>query len=134
MALVGIELVTHVSEPDALTTRPPSSDTYEGRSAQWNEIESDALYIAVSVIDARFDRTRERPVYALEPNLLLYSSHCVSDCLNSASTKLCINKSMECLRDILPALPNIFVGYNETKFFSDANKPHMYLRNISILL
>ena len=23
MALVGIELVTHVSEPDALTTRPP---------------------------------------------------------------------------------------------------------------
>ena len=23
MALVGIEVVTHVSEPDALTTRPP---------------------------------------------------------------------------------------------------------------
>ena len=23
MALVGIELVTHASEPDALTTRPP---------------------------------------------------------------------------------------------------------------
>ena len=23
MALVGIELVTHVSEPDALTTQPP---------------------------------------------------------------------------------------------------------------
>ena len=27
MALVGIELVTHVSEPDALTTRPPPCAT-----------------------------------------------------------------------------------------------------------
>ena len=28
MSLVGVELETHVSEPDALTTRPPKKDLF----------------------------------------------------------------------------------------------------------
>ena len=36
MALAGVELETLVSEPDALTTRPPpSADTYQEESSEW---------------------------------------------------------------------------------------------------
>ena len=35
MALVGVELETLVSEPEALTTQPPSSDTYQEGSSEW---------------------------------------------------------------------------------------------------
>ena len=35
MALVGVELETLVSEPDALTTRPPPSDTCHQGSSEW---------------------------------------------------------------------------------------------------
>ena len=34
MALVGVELEKLVSEPDALTTRPLSSDTYQEGSSE----------------------------------------------------------------------------------------------------
>ena len=35
MALVGIELVTHASEPDALTTRPPMKLQFTMQIAIW---------------------------------------------------------------------------------------------------
>ena len=31
-----------------------------------------------------------------------------------------------------PALANIFVGFYETKLFSNASKPHMYHRNVEV--
>ena len=46
MALVGIELVTFVSEPDALTTRPPpcASDTYQEGSSEWRAQKRPSIY------------------------------------------------------------------------------------------
>ena len=43
MALVGIELETLVSEPDALTTRPPS-DTYQEGSSEWKAQKRPSIY------------------------------------------------------------------------------------------
>ena len=47
MALVGIELETLVSEPDALTTQPPRSflfDTYQEGSSEWRAQKWPSIY------------------------------------------------------------------------------------------
>ena len=46
MALVGVELETLVSEPDALTTQPPpcSSDTYQEESSEWRAQNRPSIY------------------------------------------------------------------------------------------
>ena len=55
MALAGVELETLVSEPDALTTRPPpcasvhflrnfSSDTYQEGSSEWRAQKRPSIY------------------------------------------------------------------------------------------
>ena len=69
MVLARIELETLVSEPDALTTRPPpslcfSSNTYHETLTELNELEPDPFYIATCVIErnAKSDWTRERPI------------------------------------------------------------------------
>ena len=44
MALVGVELETLVSEPDALTARPPSSDTYQEELSEWRAQKKPNIY------------------------------------------------------------------------------------------
>ena len=45
IALAGVELVTLVSEPDVLTTRPPpSSDTYQEGSSEWRAQKRPSIY------------------------------------------------------------------------------------------
>ena len=44
MALVGVELETLISESDALTTRPLSSDTYQEESSEWRAKKRPSIY------------------------------------------------------------------------------------------
>ena len=44
MALAGVELETLVSETDALTTRPPPSDTYQEGSSEWRAQKRPSIY------------------------------------------------------------------------------------------
>ena len=52
MALVGVELETFVSEPDALTTRPPP-DTYQEGSSEWIAQKQPSIYKRSRAVIAR---------------------------------------------------------------------------------